>query len=657
MARFRRSLTACLKSKSLNSLESTAQLADNIGQHMRLYSGTTATLIEDSAFNRIATKLRDAFFFEFRYPPSVGEVTSWTNSLRAVSQVFQVALLTDNGILLELQLPLTSKRLDCLVTGSDSGRVPNAVVIELKQWSGCEGASGKNEVSTFVGGNVRDVLHPAVQVGQYATYLSDCHTAFQGENCLSAHACSYLHNYSKTQNDPLFAPQFTEQIARFPIFTADDVSAFATFLQERVHYSDSGTLTATVEQSKYRASKKLLDHVANLIKGKSEYVLLDEQLIVYDRVIEAAKEGGKGKKKTVIIVRGGPGTGKSVIAMNLLGDLSRMGLNAHYVTGSRAFTSTIREIVGTRGAAQVRYFNSYVTADVDAIDVMIADEAHRIRETSNDRFRPTRSKQSQIQELLKASRTSVYFIDDNQIVRPGEIGSVEYIRTEAERLHCNIREFELEAQFRCAGSDGFINWINNTLGIQRTANIMWNRHDAYDFQMFSTPESLETAIKRKVEEKSTARITAGFCWPWSKPAPNGTLLHDVVIEGYSRPWNARSDAGRLAVGIPKENLWAYDVGGINQIGCVYTAQGFEFDYVGVIIGPDSVYVPELADWRGDRTKSFDTVVKRSGERFTQMVKNTYRVLLTRGMKGCYVHFINKNTENFFRSRMEHTGKS
>jgi hypothetical protein len=206
---------------------------------MRLYSGTTTTLIEDSAFNRIATKLRDAFFFEFRYPPSVGEVTSWTNSLRAVSQVFQVASLADNGVLLELQLPLTSKRLDCLVTGYDSGRDPNAVVIELKQWSGCEGASGKNEVATFVGGNVRDVLHPAVQVGQYMTYLTDCHTAFQGDNCLGAYACSYLHNYSKTQNDPLFAPQFTEQIARFPIFTADDVSAFATFLQERVRYSDS----------------------------------------------------------------------------------------------------------------------------------------------------------------------------------------------------------------------------------------------------------------------------------------------------------------------------------------------------------------------------------------------------------------------------------
>jgi DUF2075 family protein len=377
-------------------------------------------------------------------------------------------------------------------------------------------------------------------------------------------------------------------------------------------------------------------------------------LIVYDKVIQAAQEGMKGRKRTVIIARGGPGTGKSVIAMNLLGDLSRMGLNAHYVTGSRAFTSTIREIVGVRAAAQVRYFNSYMTADVDVIDVMIADEAHRIRETSNNRFTPKakRSKQSQIHELLKASRTSVFFIDDNQVVRPGEIGSVDYIKSEAEKQHCEVREFELEAQFRCAGSDGFINWINNTLGVQRTANVMWNQADYYDFKIMPNPRALETAIRRKVAEKTSARLTAGFCWPWSKPKSDGTLVGDVLVGDYVRPWNARSDAGRLAPGIPKESLWAYDNDGLDQIGCVYTAQGFEFDYVGVIFGPDLVYLPQTAEWKGDKTKSFDTVVKRSGDRFTQMVKNTYRVLLTRGMKGCYVHFMDKNTENFFRSRME-----
>ena len=178
---------------------------------MRLYSGTTKSLIEDSTFNRIAPKLKDAFFNEFRYQPPVAEVNSWNNSLRAVSQVFQTASLLDHGVLLELQLPLTSKRLDCLVTGYDGKKAPNAVIIELKQWSGCKGASGKNEVATFVGGGVRDVPHPSVQVGQYMTYLTDCHTAFQGEDGISAHACSYLHNYSPIEDDPLFLPQFAEQ--------------------------------------------------------------------------------------------------------------------------------------------------------------------------------------------------------------------------------------------------------------------------------------------------------------------------------------------------------------------------------------------------------------------------------------------------------------
>src|SRR5580700_1949487 len=209
---------------------------------MRLYSGTTKSLIEDSTYNRIATKLKDAFFLEFRHQPAVAEVNSWNNSLRAVSQVFQAADLLDHGVLLELQLPLTSKRLDCLVTGYDGNKAPNAVIIELKQWSGCRGASGKNEVATFVGGNVRDVLHPAVQVGQYMTYLTDCHTAFQGQDAVIAHACSYLHNYVAIKDDPLFNSQFAEQVSRFPVFTADDVSDFTAYLKERVPAPDGGAV-------------------------------------------------------------------------------------------------------------------------------------------------------------------------------------------------------------------------------------------------------------------------------------------------------------------------------------------------------------------------------------------------------------------------------
>jgi len=621
---------------------------------MRLYSGTTKSLIDDTTYNRIATKLKDAFFSEFRYQPSPSEVNSWNNSLRSISQVFQAGRLLDHGVLLELQLPLTSKRLDCLVTGYNERRTPNAVIVELKQWSGCTGASGKNEVATFVGGNVRDVLHPSVQAGQYMTYLTDCHTAFQGPDRITAHACSYLHNYNPPKDDPLFLPQFAEQISRFPVFTADNVPDLTNFLNERIREGDHGVVTTAVEQSKYRPSKKLLAHVAELIKGNPQYVLLDEQLVVYDKVVEAARNGTNTRKKVVIIVRGGPGTGKSVIAMNLLGDLSAMGMNTHYVTGSRAFTTTIRQIVGSRASAQVRYFNSYMDADVDVIDVMIADEAHRIRETSNQRFtaKNKKSKLAQIGELFKASRTSVFFIDDKQVVRPGEIGSVAYIKKEAEKLSCDVKEFELEAQFRCAGSEAFVSWINNTLVIERTPHVIWNEDHEFEFKIMTSPLALEDAIKEKAKEGSTARLTAGFCWPWSDPKPDGTLVNDVVIGAYSRPWNAKSGARSLAPGIPKESLWAYEPQGLDQIGCVYTAQGFEFDYVGIIFGTDLVYAPEIADWSGDKSQSYDTVVKRAGDRFTQMVKNTYRVLLTRGMKGCYVYFMDKNTENFFRSRME-----
>jgi len=397
-----------------------------------------------------------------------------------------------------------------------------------------------------------------------------------------------------------------------------------------------------------------MEHVGTVIKGESAYVLLDEQLVVYDKVITLARSGFHDRRKTVLIVRGGPGTGKSVIALNLMSDLLLSGFNAHYATGSRAFTETLRKIIGSRGSIQFKYFNSYMQAEPGSVDVLICDEAHRIRETSNNRFtrKADRSTRPQIEELLDAAQVLVCFIDDKQLVRPDEIGSASLITEAAQARGCQILDFELQAQFRCAGSDGFVNWVNNTLGIARTANVLWESSDAFDFQVFDSPQSLEHAIREKAEAGHSARMTAGFCWPWSKPNRDGTLVDDVEIGEYRRPWNARSDAGRLAKGIPKESLWAFEPGGIDQVGCIYTAQGFEFDYVGVIFGRDLRYSFDQQGWGGHREESRDTVVKRAKDAFTDLVKNTYRVLLTRGLKGCYVHFMDKETEKFVKSRME-----
>ena len=622
---------------------------------MRLYSGTSTQFIQDSIHNQIAEKLKTAFFNYFRFNPSPAEVNSWRNSLRSMSQIVQYANLIDHGVMLEYQLPLTSKRLDCMVCGKDGDKRDNAVIIELKQWDKCEAAEGDNEVLTWLGGAKREVLHPSVQVGQYKMYLEDNHTAFNtGAHPVTLNACTYLHNYNYYDSDVLWSQKFKNTIDQYPLFTADDVERLTEYLVSRLSYGEGIEVLKRVEESKYRPSKKLMDHVAGIIKGKPEYVLLDEQLIVYDAVLTQTRKGFHDKQNTVIIVKGGPGTGKSVIAINLMADLLLKGYNTHYTTGSRAFTQTLRKIIGIRGSAQFKYFNSYGDAENNVVDVLIADESHRIRSTSESRFTPKamRSGKPQIEELLEASKVSVFFIDDKQIVRPNEIGSSEYIRQYSLQKNRKILEYKLEAQFRCNGSDAFVNWINNTLGIERTANVLWGQHEEFDFKIYETPHTLENAIREKFNSGHSARVTAGFCWKWSMPNPDGTLKDDVVIGDYKRPWDAKPDAKKLAPGIPPASLWAYDPNGINQIGCIYTAQGFEFDYVGVIFGEDLIYDFDAQQWIGIREKSADNVVKRSGKQFTDLVKNTYRVLLSRGIKGCYACFLNKDTERFFRSRIE-----
>lgn len=621
---------------------------------MRLFAGSSEQFLEDTVQNQIAEKLRLAFFNYFRYNPSPSEVNSWRNSLRAVSMVFDHAKLTDQGVILEYQLPMTSRRLDCLVCGKDASARDNAVIIELKQWDRCEDAPGENEVITWVGGR-KELLHPSVQVQQYRRYLEDTHTAFyEGPNPIVLNACSYLHNYNMYSDDVLFSNKFAEALTSAPLFTADDVNKLSGYLSSKLERGVGMEVLKRIEKSKYRPSKKLMDHVGNVIRGIPEYILLDEQKVVYDSVFACAKAGYHNKQKTVLIIKGGPGTGKSVIAINLMADLLLQGYNAQYATGSRAFTETLKKRVKARASAQFKYFNSYTETQDNEIDVLIADEAHRLRQTSFNRFTPKgkRTNIPQIEELIKASKVAAFFIDDDQVVRPGEIGSVQYIKEYAKRNNCRIFEYELEAQFRCNGSEAFVNWVNNTLGIKRTANVIWDQHEEFDLQIFDSPQKLEDAIRSKVQAGYTGRLMAGFCWPWSDPDLQGNLQNDVIIGDYQRPWNAKPESRILAAGIPKSNLWAYDPNGIEQIGCVYTAQGFEFDYAGVIVGKDLTYDFDRQQWIGNTSESADNVVKRAKGTFTDLIKNTYRVLLSRGMKGCYIYFLDKDTERFFKSRIE-----
>ena len=624
---------------------------------MRLYAGTTREFVADATRNAIARRLENPFLSYFRYRPSRAEVRSWEESLSRLSLIVNSAHLDDHGVFLEYQLPQTSRRLDAMLTGLDGDRRENAVIVELKQWQMTEECDAEGMVSTLIGGDMRDTLHPSVQADRYRAYLADMHSAFyEGEQPISLSACAYLHNYWPANGDPIMAAKFAEARVQAPIFSAGDSSDLEDFLISRLKAGCGVPVLERIEKSKMRPSKKLLDHVAAVVRGESRFILLDEQQVVFRRVLTETKSGWADGSKRVILVQGGPGTGKSVLAANLLGQLSKEGLHAQYATGSRAFTETMRRIVGTRAAAQFTYFNSYAEAEPSSVDVLICDEAHRIRKDSSSRFTPRAERQSmrqQIDELLYAAKVAVFFIDDLQVVRPGELGSAELIRGKARAQDASLREYRLEAQFRCAGSDAFVNWVANTLAIERTANQIWNQKDElFELKVFSSAKGLDAAIRRRVEEGMSARLVAGFCWPWSNPRPDGSLVDDVVIGDFVRPWNAKPEARRLARDVPRATLWAHDQRGINQIGCVYTAQGFEFDYVGVIWGADLRFDPTNQEWVAYPGHSHDAIVRRSGAGFREFIKSTYRVLLSRGMKGCYVYCVDPETAKFLLSRTE-----
>ncbi|HCW54090.1 MAG TPA: peptidase S24 [Clostridium sp.] len=624
---------------------------------MRLYCSTAKQFINDNDENNIMDKMKLSFFYKYRCEPSHNEMLSWQKSLGKLSRIFKNIGLDTNGVILEYKLPLTSKRLNCIVTGKDSKNNDKAVVIQLKEWQECKNTDGKNELIMSVHDQVKEVLHPSVQTMQYVKYLKGVHSAFANKNNdLELDGCSFLHNYEYEENDPVLNKKFEDACIVYPVFSSTETKKLESYIKDKVGNGEGIEILNELDTAEYNSDKKLMNHVSNIIKGIPEYILLDEQQIVYDKVFNTIENAYKDEGKKVIIIKGGPGTGKSVIAINLMADLLKAGYETNYATGSRAFTETLRSIIGSKGSQEFKYFNSYMKKSEQELDVLICDEAHRIRKSSNNRFtkKEDKSDLEQIDELFNAAKVSVFFIDDNQRVRPDEIGSTSHIRNKAEERGYEVFEYSLKVQFRCSGSENFVNWIDNTLEIKKTSNVIYdNSQDEFDFKIVNSPFELERMIKEKAEEGYSARMVAGFCWPWSKaPDEDGNLVNDIVIGDFKRPWNAHPDIRNLKSDIPKAPKWAQDPNGINQIGCIYTAQGFEFDYIGVIIGKDLTYDLDKSEWIGNKEYCKDTMVKREKENFTQLIKNTYRVLLSRGMKGCYVWFEDEGAQWMVRSRVE-----
>lgn len=622
-------------------------------KRVSLYEGLSSDFIIKSREGLIAIQVERSFSHEFGKAPTKGEVQAWKNSLKAVGELLSEAGLDRQGVIVEMQLPGSSERIDILLVGRNTSGTQHGVVVELKQWSEVAASENPGLVETFVGGGPREAIHPSDQANGYREYLSDCATVFaSGEFPLSA--CALLHNAKRDQVEALYDDQFSGLLSRAPLFTGEDATEFKEFVQDKVGGGGGNDALDKVRRTKWEPSKKLLTHVAEVIKGQPVFTLLEHQRLAFLKVRGSALAAHKTDGHRVFIIKGGPGTGKSVVAMNLLANLASEGLRVQYVTGSKSFTETLRKLVGSRAANLFKYTHNFV--EKPNLDALVVDEAHRVRVSSNQRFTPRskRSNQPQIDELIGAARVTAFFIDEKQVVRPEETGSIAMIRAAALRLGAHVEEFELSSQFRCAGSDDYIRWVADLLQLdgQDTLNV-WDSSREFVVQMHGTPAELEQVIRKADGNGLTARLSAGFCWPWSKPNHDGTLIDDVQVGDWSMPWNAKSKARKLHKAIPKSDYWATDPRGVNQVGCIYTAQGFEYDYAGVIWGTDLVI--RNGKWVGQPKESNDSELKRSVKSgaltFEDLVKNTYRVLLTRGMRACHLYVVDDETRQYIASRI------
>ena len=547
---------------------------------MIIYDGTSRQFIDEVIDQSIAEKLEKTIYEKMHRKTGMPEFRSWENSLEYVKNALQVAIIPDDaGVAIEYNIPQTSKRVDVIISGYDAEDKESAVIIELKQWDKLSSVRGMDAVvETWTGGNYRVVAHPSYQAWSYASMISDYNASVQEGN-IGLYPCAFLHNYKREDNDPLDEAQYKDYEVLAPAFTKGETKKLGAFIKKYVNRGDNSRTIYRIDHGKIKPSKSLQDSLASMIKGNREFIMLDEQKVVYETIKQLSEKSHEDGKKRVIIVKGGPGTGKTVVAVNLLAALTNEGEQmVQYATSNSAPRSVYKvKLKGTKRVSSIdnmfKNTGAYVGADMNIVDTVLVDEAHRLREKSGVFHNLG---ENQIKEIIHAAKCSVFFIDEEQRVTMNDIGSVEEIKKWAASEDADVKEMELVSQFRCNGSDGYLAWIDNTLQIRETANFSLEDAD-YDFRVCETPQELKDLIVEKNNINNKSRILAGYCWEWPSKERDNEDYHDIKIGDFEMSWNLGNE------------IWAIDPDSVNQAGCIHTSQGLEFDYVGVIIGPDMFY--------------------------------------------------------------------
>lgn len=554
----------------------------------------------------------------------------------------------DSKIAIEYRIPNSNKRVDFIVSGEDGRGRESAVIIELKQWQRVEKVETKEAiVKTQLQGRLVETIHPSYQAWSYVSMIENYNEDVRKYK-IDLKPCAYLHNYKLNDNDDLTASCYNYYIEKAPVFTRGDAMKLSDFIAKYVKKGNADVLYH-IENGKITPSKSLQDSLMAMLRGNQEFTLIDDQKVVFERSLEIAKNDTF--KKQVYIIHGGPGTGKTVLAINMLVAILNLDQNVMYVTKNSAPREVYRKKL-TQGKYRKAYIDnlfkgsgSFTTSQNNDFDCLIVDEAHRLNEKSG-MFQ--NMGENQIKEIINAAKTSIFFVDDYQMVTTKDIGSSQEIKKWCQFYDADIYEDTLISQFRCNGSDSYLSWIDNVLEINMEATDDFD-YD-YDIRICDTPQEVRELIFEKNKNTNKARMVAGYCWNWIKEGKNNTNYHDITIGDFEMSWNLGSSS-----------TWAIDPDSINEIGCIHTCQGLEFDYVGVIIGDDLRYEDGIiTDFtkraRTDQSiKGLKGLYKKDKEKVLsiadRIIKNTYRTLLTRGQKGCYIYCVDNNLKEYLKHRL------
>ncbi len=613
---------------------------------MIVYHATKAGFDADVINGNIADAIKRALSERGIHDGNEAEYNAWNNSMQFMELALQHPAIPDDcEISIEYQVPLTSKRVDFIISGRDEAGEDNIIIIELKQWTTAEKVNDieRHSVRTFVGQKERNVAHPSYQAYSYKVHIMNYAEAAADPH-LHLLPCAFCHNFREEDRGVLEDPIYAPWIKQAPLFLKHDLQKLRSFIASKISKkSPRGDLLYEIDNGRIKPAKALQDCLASLLRGNKDFQLMDEQITIYDKCIKAFADCERDEEKRVLIIQGGPGTGKSVLAVNLLYEFTH-GTKLHlpgtaaYVTKNSAPRDCYLKLLSKDSISKELQIKELFRSPFglhalpkDFYDCLIVDEAHRLVKNMYGDW----GGENQIKECIAASKLTIFFIDESQRITTKDIGSIDGICEWARKLGVkeeNIlfgEDLVLSSQFRCNGSDAYISFLDNLLEIRRTANPDLD-YEGFDLRVYDDPNEMRDALREKNEINNKARMVAGYCYDWNVKNRRGEW--DVMLDkGFKAKWNLEKNS----------TLWSILPESFEEIGCIHTAQGMEFDYVGVIIGKDLVYRDGHVMTDKEAVSKDD---KSSGIRgckdarlADQLIRNTYKVLLSRGQKGCYIY--------------------